>query len=379
MAKHKYNDFDDSILRECIVVEEEFPYKKELIKVLHEKGYYNETIAERLAYVFMGNTNNERYDEIARQMSAVISLKKYKNNQLLVKDIKGDDIILSGFATHLFKEGVKEFVLGILGRGQSDNFAYLKRFAYEHPAPRDNSGRISSIQLLHALATTIVNRKGAKYEYYGIIPSILFEEAIQESYEYLCDKVDLIYPWRGYVPLLVGPYDQALHSLCSRVFDGTINQRQQLEHTGKAIQTLCRLSNANSALFRMLEDYSGRIYYSSESDSMLIKPKRYPVPNCIAQQQLDRLRKGVMSESTANKKMTHLSYQYIYYALSGNVIAPDGYVSHSCAETIYDLYHVFYPIEKSRSGGGLTAKEKHKNICRSFEIDPTTGLYRIGL
>ena len=69
--------------------------------------------------------------------------------------------------------------------------------------------------------------------------------------------------------------------------------------------------------------------------------------------------------------------QIVVRHLSGNILAPDGYIPHAMAETIYDLYHII--MGKDPQEKGLTAKQKHKNIIRSFEINPATGLYKKGL
>ena len=74
--------------------------------------------------------------------------------------------------------------------------------------------------------------------------------------------------------------------------------------------------------------------------------------------------------------MPHLSFQYIYYVISGKVLAPDGYLPHSIAEVVYDLYNI---INGADSDKGLSAKQKHKNLQPSFQIDASTGLYKKSL
>lgn len=376
--RHKYNDFDDSNLRLRIDVGVDFPYKKELINILRERGYYNETIAERLAYTFFAVTNHTRYEEIALLMSAVISLKKYHKNRLCISDISNNNLILSDFATELFTESAKRHILGILGRTQSENFGFLKQFVYNHPAPRDNDGSVSRLRVLNAMGTALSKQHGKDFDYYGLVPKDTFEGAVQDTYERLCRDFDFHYPWRGYDLPLMGAYDQELYTLCAHAFDDNTADRKHLEHLQKLIEAYCTFNASNSPLFRMLEDYDQRTYYFA--GETLAKRRRFPAPCSSEQQQIERLRMGLFPEKAKSiaKLLPHLSRQYIYYVLSGNVLAPEGYIPHSIAALLYDIHAIVRGSSSTRSDG-LSAKEKHKNIIRSFEIDSSTGLYKIGM
>lgn len=377
MAKHKYNDFDDSLLREHIIVDKGFPRKQELVGYLHGKGYLNETVAEKLAYVFFGKGHQLRYDEIATQMDAVIALRQYTKNRLYVKTVSDKDISLGEESTQIFIRGIRKHVLGLLGRGQSANYEYLTQFAHKNPAPGSEDGIIPFSQKLSLLGTALVERYGIDFEYYDDIEQARFECAVQDTYDNLCHQLGLKYPWRGFVLPLVSPYDDELYALCAQVFDGNSTDRKHWELLRRATKMLCGLNAANSWLFRMIEDYHSHSYY--KVDRVIAKRVKRPAASSEEQLQIKRLESGLFPEGAkqVEKLRPHLSCQYIYYVLSGNILAPDGYIPHAVAETIYDLYHIIMgedPQEK-----GLTAKQKHKNIIRSFEINPATGLYKKGL
>lgn len=376
--RHKYNDFDDSLLRQRFVVKTDYPHKKELVEYLRGKGFFNETVAEKLAYVFCGESNQGHYAVIARLMSAVISLKQHKDSHLCIKAMYGNDIPLDSFADQLFVRAAREHVLGVLGRGQCNNFKYLIKFAQDNPAPRDVDGTVSFVRSSLALGRALEERNGPEYMYYGNIPEDQFKAAVKDAYDFLCDSSDFKYPWRGYELPLVGPYDSELYYLCSAVFNGDIdNNRTQLSVAGKGIEVFCGLSAGNSPLFRMLEDYNSRTYYKS-GPGVLAKKSRLPIPSEKENAQVERLKKGLFPDEAKKvaKLRPHLSFQYIYYVISGKVLAPDGYLPHSIAEVVYDLYHIISGVDSDK---GLSAKQKHKNLQPSFQIDASTGLYKKSL
>lgn len=378
MAKHKYNDFDDSQLREHIMVDEDFPRKQELVGYLHSKGYFNETVAEKLAYVFLDKGHQLRYDEIATQMDAVISLMQFHKNHLCVKASYGNDVSLGEGSTQIFIKGIRKHVLGLLGRGQSENYEYLTQFAYRNPAPGDEDGIVSFSQKLSLMGAALIERYGVEFEYYGDIEQERFECAVQDTYDNLCRQRDLKYPWRGFVLPLVSPYDDELCALCAKAFDENSNDRKHMGLLGRAIKVFCGLNARNSCLFRMIEDYKLHTYHKAEG-TLIAKRIKRPAASPEEQRQIKRLESGLLPEGAkqVEKLLPHLSYQYIYYVLSGNILAPDGYIPHAVAETVYDLYHIVMGEDPHKNG--LTAKQKHKNIIRSFEIDPATGLYKKGL
>lgn len=376
--RHKYNDFDDSLLRQRIVVGWDYPHKKELIEYLHDKGYFNETVAEKLAYAFCAKSNQGHYAEIARLMSAVISLKQHKDSHLCIKAMYGNDIPLDSFADQLFVRAAREHVLGVLGRGQCANFEYLLQFAYDNPALRDADGTFPFMRTFLALGKALEERNGPEYKYFASIPEDQFKAAVKDAYDFLRNNSDFEYPWRGDELPLVGPYDSELYYLCSEVFNGHIdNNRKQLSIAGKAIEVFCGLSAGNSPLFRMLEDYNSRTYYKS-GPGVLAKKSRLPIPSEKENAQVERLKKGLFPDGAKKvaKLMPHLSFQYIYYVISGKILAPDGYLPHSIAEVVYDLYNI---ISGADSDKGLSAKQKHKNLQPSFQIDASTGLYKKSL
>ena len=254
--RHKYNDFDDALLRQRIVVEWDYPHKKELVEYLRGKGYFNETVAEKLAYAFCAESNQGHYAESARLMSAVISLKQHKDSHLCIKAMYGNDIPLDSFADQLFVQAAREHVLGLLGRGQCANYEYLRQFAHDNPAPKDADGTVSFIRAFLALGKALEERNGPEYKYYASIPEEQFKAAVKDTYDFLCNNSDFEYPWRGDEQPLTGPYDSELFHLCSSVFNGEIENRIQLGCAGRLIEAFCNLSAGNSPLFRMLEDYN---------------------------------------------------------------------------------------------------------------------------
>lgn len=258
--RHKYNDFDDSLLRQHIVVKWDYPHKKELVEYLRGKGYFNETVAERLAYAFCGKSNQCQYADIAQLMSAVISLKQHKDSHLCIKAKYGKDIPLY-FADQLFVQAARMHVLGILERGQCANYKYLFNFAHDNPAPGDPVGTVSHMQAFLAIGKALEERMGFKYKYYGNISEDKFKSAVRETYEILCTNSKFEYPWRGNELQLAGPYDCELLHFCSAVFNGEIENRNQLDFANKFIKSYCFLSSENSPLFRMLEDYKSRTYH----------------------------------------------------------------------------------------------------------------------
>ncbi|GEM_PF-5971331 len=372
--RHKYNDFDDSLLRQRIVVKMDYPHKKELVDYLRGKGYFNETVAEKLAYVFCGESNQGNYAEIARLMSAVISLKQHKDSHLCVKTMYGKDIPLDDFADQIFVQAAREHILGLLGRGQCANYEYLLKFAHDKPAPRDVNGTVSFISVFRALGKALEERNGPEYMYYGIIPEDQFKAAVKDAYDFLCNNSYFEYPWRGNELPLAGPYDSELFRICSTIFNGEIENRKQLDDARRVIEAICGLSTGNSPLFRMLEDYKSWTYYKL-GRGVLAKKSRLPIPSDNENAQVERLKKGLFPDAAKKvaKLMPHLSFQYIYYVISGKVLAPDGYLPHSIAEVVYDLYHI---ISGADSDKGLSAKQKHKNLQPSFQIDASTGLYK---
>lgn len=376
--RHKYNDFDDALLRQRIVVEWDYPHKKELVEYLRGKGYFNETVAEKLAYVFCGESNQGHYAEIARLMSAVISLKQHKDSHLCIKAMYGNDIPLDSFADQLFVRAAREHVLGVLGRGQCANFEYLLQFAHDNPALRDADGTFPFMRTFLALGKALEERNGPEYKYYGNIPEDQFKAAVKDAYDFLRNNSDFEYPWRGDELPLAGPYDSELFHICSSVFNGEIENRIQLGCADRLIEAFCNLSAGNSPLFRMLEDYNTRTYYKRVRGGVVAKKSKFPTLSDKENAQVERLKKGLFPDAakTVAKRMPHLSFQYIYYVISGKVLAPDGYLPHSIAEVVYDLYHI---ISGADSDKGLSAKQKHKNLQPSFQIDTSTGLYIKGL
>lgn len=372
-------DFDDSHLRRHIIDDVEFERRQELVDFFGGKGYFNELILEQLAYVFFAKSNQERYDEIFRQMSSVIALKQYSGTRLYIRPINGKDIPQSNFATELFIKGVKEHVLGILGRGQSANYHFMKEYVNSCNCVNNSVVDQRKKPSLGYVGACLVERYGPDFEYYDNIPRERFEEAVREIYEELCPICKTNGVWRGRDLFVVGPYDMCLYELCARVFDGMVDGHDKLKDIHAKIEALCKLSASNSPLYRMLEDYNRRISYNYWTSGKVVKFKRLPKPGEAEKRQLERLEKGLRPDyaNSVAKNIRHLSYQYIYYVLSWKVIAPGGYVPHPMAALIYDLYRIITNDPEPRKAE--TAKEKHAIVSRSFKIDPSTGLYIKGL
>ena len=278
-------NFDDSHLRRHIFDDVEFERRQELVDFFGGKGYFNELILEQLAYVFFAKSNQERYDEIFRLMSSVIALKQYSGTRLIIRPINGEDIPQSNIATGSFIKGVKEHVLGILGRGQSANYHFMKEYVNNRNCPNRLVEDQRKKPSLGYVGASLIERYGPDFEYYDNIPRERFEEAVREIYEELCPICNNGV-WRGRDVFVVGPYDMYLYELCALVFDRTVDDHDTLKDILAEIEVLCKLSASNSPLYRMIEDYNRRISYNYWTSGKVVKFKRLPKPSDVEKRQV---------------------------------------------------------------------------------------------
>ena len=412
--------YDDSHLRKVVSHPQNFPYKAQILRIFEKYGYHNEEVAFKVSKIRKWDDDSQqaRYDRLAN----IVSLIPYLSSSDDCKKIVD---------TPLSKDGVKEFISASaeyylsreLGKWHSENFKRLFSFlreknAFDGPgkpilqkdgtmviysggvlrriskaeydayiadlkAGRMGTSPFSEDEWVFLMDTFMVEQNGVAYSDYTQIAAGAFREAMERAYGYIVENMGSI---RKDDELMA----RAPGFTITRLVDTFLSYRISVilaQNSVSFSQIRKQLQEAVDASFfyhrlpELLKEYQDwEILHDDEHVSYIGKVK-----NALIQWRGDEF----------SHISNYIVAQYLYFVITGELIAHEGNVPMPIACVIDEVMRLFNYLEnvdwesalrekKDQQGFALTPnridseirKRRLDCVKRFFLVDPITKEYR---
>lgn len=416
--------FDDSHLRENISTPVSFPMKEKIMAIFSRYGYHNEDIAWKVskAIPWTKLEGYEKYDELLEIAEAAIDMRWSCSRCI----IGGRD--LSAGAQERLSASVLCYLEKNLCKWYSSNFKCLESFSWKESRNvgfngLPTGGIMNQRHLLFLMHKYLMERFA---EDYFTAPMEQFQEAMKDTYNYIRNHPDEMPIIGSSESILFGRWrsDLDLFEACRFLLKNKeYNNKQDIESGKRRLRQQWSFWLGQGATTLMLQEFELAVHPIYLDDEMALDPKTdpkrhlpYPIdsPQYRYVKELHRIygvsfnesflipahtflqglrhstlpkaeKKGsVLAEWGSNAKSKYLITQYLYYSLTGDLIAPKGGGHCTLMALIFDLLVLFgYRNDFEEKEKDLKdpkdiqslRRDKKDSVKRFISVDRTTGIY----
>ena len=413
-------NLDDTILRESLVVPIDFPMKREIMILFSRYGYYNEEIAWKVSKAIPRTKleGYERYNELLEIVETAIDLQWPLNKFIAGKralSVETQKLLSASILCYLEKNLCKWY---------SDNFKYLVAFSVKECRNIRFSDMPLSVSMNQQHLLFLMHRfleERFSGDYFKA-PKEKFHEAVSDTYEYIKNHLTEMPIIGCSESIIFGLWhkDLDLYEVSRNLINyTTYNSKKDCEAGKRKLRQMWSYWLGQGAISVMLDEMAHAIYpvYPNDKTDLAadVVPEQYlPYPIDSPQYRYVKELHQVYQESFSESFLTpptvlngelhvveenhheppewghaieskYLITQYLYYCLTGDLIAPEGGGHSTLLALIFDLLVLFgYRNDLDESEDDLDdtkdinrLRREKKGLVKHFlSVDRATGIYK---